>query len=104
MELDWVDKSQKSGRQAIPVGFAVMAGFCGIFLPLTDAMYVPAFIAAAIFALATPLALIAGGTPRLAQAKPGLSLAVHSKYLHGSMCARNKWHVDVLREPCRSSR
>ena len=60
MELDWVDKSQKSGRQAIPVGFAVMAGFCGIFLPLTDAMYVPAFIAAAIFALATPLALIAG--------------------------------------------
>lgn len=58
MELDWVDKSQKSGRQAIPVVLAVMVGFCGIGLPLTDAMYVPAFIAAIVFAVATPLALI----------------------------------------------
>lgn len=58
MELDWVDKSQKSGRQALPVVLAVMVGFCGIGLPLTDAMYVPAYIAAIVFALATPLALL----------------------------------------------
>lgn len=58
MELDWVDKSQKSGRQAIPVVFAVMVGFCGIFLPITDATHVPAYIAAIVFAFATPLALI----------------------------------------------
>ena len=58
MELDWVDKSQKSGRQAIPVVLAVMVGICGIFLPITDASYVPAYIAAIVFALATPLALI----------------------------------------------
>lgn len=62
MELDWVDKSQKSGRQAIPVIFAVLVGFCGIFLPRTDAMYVPAFIAAIVFAVATPAALF-GGAP-----------------------------------------
>ncbi|WP_449374785.1 hypothetical protein [Arthrobacter psychrolactophilus] len=59
MELDWVDKSQKSGRQAIPIVLAVMVGFCGIGLPLTDAMYVPAFIAAIVFAVATPLTLLA---------------------------------------------
>ncbi|MEV8143061.1 hypothetical protein [Specibacter sp. NPDC078709] len=65
MELDWVDKSQKSGRQAIPivlvvlVVLAVLCGVCGIYLPLTDATYVPAFIAAATFAVAAPLALIA---------------------------------------------
>ena len=58
MELDWVDKSQKSGRQSIPIVLAVMVGFCGIGLPLTDAMYVPAFIAAIIFAVATPVALL----------------------------------------------
>ncbi|MFB9163652.1 hypothetical protein [Arthrobacter psychrochitiniphilus] len=58
MELDWVDKSQKSGRQAIPVALAVLVGFCGIGLPLTDAMYVPAFIAAIVFAVATPLTLL----------------------------------------------
>lgn len=58
MELDWVDKSQPSGRQAIPVVLAVLVGFCGIFLPLTDAMYGPAFIAAIVFALATPLAFL----------------------------------------------
>ncbi len=58
MELDWVDKSQKSGRQAIPVVLAVMCGFCGIWLPLTEAMYVPAYIAAIVFAVATPCALL----------------------------------------------
>lgn len=58
MELAWVDKSQKSGRQAIPVVLAVMVGFCGIWLPLTEAMYVPAYIAAIVFAVATPLALL----------------------------------------------
>ncbi|MEV8183590.1 hypothetical protein [Specibacter sp. NPDC078692] len=58
MELDWVDKSQKSGRQAIPIVLAVFVGLCGIYLPLTDATYVPAYIAAASFAVASPLALI----------------------------------------------
>lgn len=58
MEMDWVDKSQPSGRQAIPVALAVLVGFCGIFLPLTAVMYGPAFIAAIVFALATPLALV----------------------------------------------
>ncbi|MDD0857448.1 hypothetical protein NHF46_06025 [Arthrobacter alpinus] len=58
MELDWVDKSQKSGRQTIPIVFAVMVALCGIYLPLTDATYVPAYIASAIFAVVTPVALI----------------------------------------------
>lgn len=58
MELDWVDKSQKSGRQAIPIALAVMVGFCGMWLPLTDATYVPAYIAAIVFAVATPLTLL----------------------------------------------
>ncbi|MGO2542264.1 MAG: hypothetical protein ACTH8J_14035 [Specibacter sp.] len=59
MEMDWVDKSQPSGRQAIPVALAVLVGFCGIFLPLTNAMYGPAFIAAIVFAVATPLTFLA---------------------------------------------
>lgn len=67
MEPDWVDKSQKSGRQAIPVVLAVMVWFCGIGLPLTDAMYVPAFIAAIVFAVATPLALLMGAPKELLQ-------------------------------------
>lgn len=58
MEMQWVDRSQPSGRQAVPVALAVLVGLCGMFLPLTDAMYGPAFISAMVFALATPLALL----------------------------------------------
>ena len=58
METDWIENSQQSGRQSIPVVFAVMAGICGIFLPITDATYVPAFVAAAILAFATPMSLM----------------------------------------------
>lgn len=57
MEMDWTDKSQQSGRQAIPVVMAVMVGFCGIFLPITEGSYVPAYIAAMVFALAAPVSL-----------------------------------------------
>lgn len=67
MEPDWVDKSQKSGRQAIPIVLSVMVGFCGIGLPLTDAMYEPAFIAAMVFAVATPVALLVGAPKALKQ-------------------------------------
>lgn len=67
MEPDWVDKSQKSGRQAIPIVLAVMVGFCGIGLPLTDAMYEPAFIAAMVFAVATPVALLLAAPKALKQ-------------------------------------
>jgi hypothetical protein len=55
--MGWIGKSQPSGRQSVPVVLAVMAGFCGLYLPFTDATYVPAFIAAMVFALATPLTL-----------------------------------------------
>ena len=59
MDVQWVDRSQPSGRQAVPVVLAVLVGLCGILLPLTDAMYAPAFILAMIFAVATPVALFA---------------------------------------------
>lgn len=58
MEMEWVDRSQPSGRQAVPVVLAGLVGMCGIFLPRSDAMYGPAFVAAMVFALSTPLALL----------------------------------------------
>lgn len=67
MELDWVDNSQKSGRQSIPIALALMVGFCGIGLPLTDSMYEPAFIAATVFAVGTPVALLVGAPKALKQ-------------------------------------
>ena len=57
MDTDWVDTSQPSGRQAVPVVLAVLVGLCGICLPFTEASYVPAFAAAMVFAVATPLTL-----------------------------------------------
>lgn len=55
MEVD----AQGLWRQAVPVVLAAMVLVCGLFLPLTEAMYRPAYIAAIVLALTTPAAFLA---------------------------------------------
>jgi len=71
MDTDLEEVAQGLWRQAIPVALAGMVLVCGLFLPLTEAMYRPAYIAAIVLALATPAAFLAVAPKGLLRQSPG---------------------------------
>lgn len=56
METEAFSTPETFGYQAIPVVLAVLVVICGLFLPLADSTYIPAYVLAIVFSLATPLA------------------------------------------------
>lgn len=58
MGKQWAEQLRSPRLQAMPGVLAVLSAVSGLVFPRTDALYGPAYIAAIVFALATPLAFL----------------------------------------------